>query len=167
MILGSGFCMAIAKKNRALVDDAHHVARYLKPKFLIRDALDEKIIGVYGQAFKLRSGEEFLSANWIEYFELPKLDALKNIVSGMKASKLSVSSKGALAVANIANIKSIGKDRKSKIGVEYRPTQGNKSHSGIFNTLNEDTEMLDLLSREAFSELVQIEKLVMLKPVGF
>jgi hypothetical protein len=152
--------MTITKKNRELIVDSHNVVRYLKPRFLIRDDFDEDIISIFSQAFELRPNEEFLSVNWLEYFELPnKKDALKLIINDLKASNLPVGSKGALAIANISKIKSIGKDRKTKIRVEYRPNNLNKSHSRVFNIQNEDLEMLDLLSREAFSEIIPIDKL--------
>lgn len=42
--------------------DGSHVVRYAKPT-LVRE--DES---VGGEAFQLRSGEESLSVNWLEYF---------------------------------------------------------------------------------------------------
>jgi hypothetical protein len=47
--------------------DDHHVVRYV-PWARLRKDEHENVIGVLGAAFRLRDGEQYLSATWAEFF---------------------------------------------------------------------------------------------------
>ena len=58
-----------SQKRRDVPDD-HHVARYCNPQRIIIDPETQAILGVYPEAFELRTKEKetYLSAFWMESF---------------------------------------------------------------------------------------------------
>ena len=82
------------------LEDPDRLVRYVPWGKLIKDD-DEKVIGVIGAAFALRSGEEYLSATWCEYFDGSSDQTLRCAVGAIRNSELKPSSKGHFAVAEV------------------------------------------------------------------
>jgi hypothetical protein len=67
--------------------DDHRVVRYVPWSRLRRDE-DDNVIGVLGVAFKLRDGEEYLSATWAEFFRLAPPDNVTAAIKEIRASSV-------------------------------------------------------------------------------
>ena len=87
--------MASPASTTRLLRPEHHVARYCRPRTITNGIISR-------EAFLLREGEQFLSANWLEHFHV--LDRQIQ-VSGVRASlarkNFSVNPNGRFAVLNV------------------------------------------------------------------
>lgn len=67
-----------------------HVLRYVPWARLLRTEKGD-VIGVLGSAFKLWSGEEYLSATWLEYFKCSTRDGnITDAIRTLRQSKIAV-----------------------------------------------------------------------------
>ena len=78
----------------------HHVVRNVPWARLRKDDLDpEKVIGVLGDAFKLRDADDgVLSSTWVEYFAGSANEKIENAIKAMRASKLEIKAKSGFVV---------------------------------------------------------------------
>jgi len=132
-----------------LIPGDHHITRYCKPLQIIDDET------VDGTAYRLRSGEEYLSVNWKEHVEsISNNDPIKEIIKALN-SKFKMNINGGLALANVGEITSKvlnESDDERVLNVTHQPedeaTHGHDdpSHSGIFNLKEEDDLIADLIA---------------------
>jgi hypothetical protein len=62
-----------------------HVVRYV-PWARLRKDEEDNVIGVLGAAFRLREGEEYLSATWAEFFKKSiHCEAVESAVKAIRA----------------------------------------------------------------------------------
>ncbi len=83
-------------KGDELPDD-DHVVRYAKPALVREDG------SVGGEAFQLRSGEESLSVNWLEYF--PGISKPQQVQQVRQRSRLRLRPNGRFAELNVGQTK--------------------------------------------------------------
>ena len=106
----------------------HHVARYCR----------RRDIGISGTpldtAFYLRSGEEYLSTNWLEYFhESERQSQIDGVIGALAGKGFHVAGNGSLAVLAVGDATSACKDRLDLdvrfmvLGDAHDP-----SHTGIY-----------------------------------
>ncbi len=140
------------KSGDKLPDD-HHIIRRI-PFAKLRKDENDNIIGVLFEAFKLRHNEQTLSATYLEYFPGSKKEQIKRAVWAIRASNLSVTSRSGFAIGNVNAIHTACKNRNHKIRIVYEPEDDNKAHSSVRRLPRDDTDLLELLAAETWSELV-------------
>lgn len=114
--------------KRGQIGEKHHVTRYCKPMSVDDNGLP------MASAFKLRYKEEYLSVNWLEFFETSDLPQRIDFVrKAFRDKNYTIKPNGRLAVLRVGEVK----DLISRLGlypvrVEHLPGKNNPSHSGIF-----------------------------------
>jgi hypothetical protein len=151
----------VLKKNDPIPND-DHILRYVSPSRLRKDE-DENVIGILGEAFKLREGESDLSANWIEYFNGSHDEQIHHAVKEFR-THFPVRPKAGFAVGKVVDIKSLcAEKRNRRIVIVSDPTTKktldgkpykNKTHVAVKSLPAEDMELLELLATDAWSHLV-------------
>jgi hypothetical protein len=131
----------------------HHIVRYV-PWSKLRKDEDDHVLGVLGEAFKLRPSDKVLSTTWLQYFASPRAAQIRAAVCAIRASKLKPGGKSGFAVGNVAAITAVCADRGHKIRIVHEPEDDNKAHTSVRQFPREDMELLELLAAVAWSELV-------------
>lgn len=149
------------KKNDPIPDD-NHILRYVSPSRLRKDE-EDKVIGILGEAFKLRDGESNLSANWLEYFSGAHDEQIANAIKEFR-KHFDVKPRAGFAVGKVDDIKTACLDKSNrKIFVVSYPTikktldgkpYKNKSHVAVKSLPADDMELLELLAIDAWCHLV-------------
>jgi hypothetical protein len=94
----------------------HHVVRNVPWGKLRKDENDpERVIGVLGEAFKMRPVEDTLSTTWLEYFPGSRGEQIKGAVHAMRASKLEIKAKSGFAIGNVGIISTTAAARNYSI----------------------------------------------------
>jgi hypothetical protein len=132
----------------------HHVVRYV-PWSKLRKDEDDHVLGVLGEAFKLRPSEKFLSTTWLEYFAGSRATKIKGAVRAIRASKLKPGGKSGFTIGKVASIIAACADRGHKIRIVHEPEDDNKAHASVRQFPRENMELLELLAAVAWSELVR------------
>ncbi len=121
--------------------DQDHISRYCRPKTLQEDGQPSRA------SFMLRPDEEFLSVNWLEYFDLP--DRQAQITQVRQVIRLKLQAKAKIAVLNVGGILDrIHRNSARVLAVLHEPEQDNPSHSGIHGYTHEDDLVADLIAEE-------------------
>ena len=113
--------------------DEHHVARYCKPSS-VEDGLPS------AEAFTLKQDEEYLSVNWLEYFNAPDLTAaVERVREAFRNKSYQVRRNARFAVLNVEAAKrAVHKATESMPAIKHLPTRDDPSHTGIFGGTAED-----------------------------
>jgi len=134
------------------IPDPDHIARFCRPL----QVADEQI---QATAFMLRSNEESLSVNWLEFFNCSNRDSEIIEIRNVYSAKLNIGARAKIAVLNVGEVceKILTKspDRR-KIEVLHDPDPiedgpSDPSHSGIYN-LKQDDELIAELILETVHE---------------
>jgi len=108
--------------HAADIPDQHHVLRYCRPR-----QVDNGTITM--SAFLLRSSEEFISVNWMEYFGVDiTADIQVEKVREDMGESLTLSASGRFAKINVGDLKK----RIESAEVKHQPEPENPSHAGIY-----------------------------------
>jgi len=109
------------------IDEEHHVSRYCKSRFI-----DEGL--PISDAFKLRDKEEYLSVNWLEYFNTPNIvQAIDCVRQVFRDKGYSIGREGRFVSLKVRKIKNVilkHSDRPAR--VMHLPTKKDPSHCGVF-----------------------------------
>jgi hypothetical protein len=133
----------------------HHIVRSVAWGKLRKDENDpERVIGVLGEAFKLRPGEDTLSTTWLEYFAGTRREQIFSAIRAMRASKLHISTKRGFAIGNVGNVADVAAAHNYSIRVLHEPEDDNKAHVGVHRWPPDDMTFFELLAAESWSELV-------------
>ena len=100
--------------------DSSHVLRYCSPKHVSKEIIK-------APAFCFRPGEEFLSVNWMEYFDKPVKGQVDEIRAAL-SRKLKLKPKGRFARLQV----SVMKERIQSAQVKHIPEPEDPSHAGIY-----------------------------------
>ena len=113
------------------IENAHHVMRYCRPKQVQRGKITES-------AFALREKEEYLSANWLEYFnEGMQFPELLRKTRETVGQSLNLPHNGRFAKIHVGDAK-----RKIKgVRIQYRPVDNNPAHAGIYPPSEKNREI--------------------------
>ncbi|MGT2436495.1 hypothetical protein ACU4GH_11955 [Bradyrhizobium betae] len=146
------------------LSDDHHVVRHV-PNALV-DWEDEEagtIKGVFPQAFELKEKDAgYLSTCWREFFAGGKLKQLAGIAAFMgKTRKVTV--KQAFAVGRVGDVKAACLEHGQKIRVTHEPDPNeNLAYSAIRRYQTDNIELLELLAKEAWNDVVPSKYVVTL-----
>lgn len=134
----------------------HHVIRNVPWTRLRKDDADpEKVIGVLGDAFKLRDADDgVLSSTWVEYFAGSQNEKIENAIKAMRASNLEIKTKSGFVFGEVQAIAAIANEKGYKIRVLHEPEDDNKAHVAMRRWPSEDMELFELLAAEAWSAIV-------------
>lgn len=103
------------------IPDSNHVLRYCRPSHL-------KVGKVKASAFELRASDEFLSVNWMEFFEKnASTDAQVAEIRNVMDEKFTLSSNGRFARLNVGEVK----EQIDGAQVRHIPDDNDLSHAGI------------------------------------
>ena len=150
ILLHAGFRMPPTK-----LPPDHHLVRNVPWGKLRKDENDpEKVIGVLGEAFKMRPVEQTLSTTWLEYFAGTRQQQVYGAIRAMRASSLDIKTNSGFAVGNVGNIAAAAAARDYSIRVLHEPTEDNKAHVALRRWPRDDMLLFELLAAEAWSELV-------------
>ena len=106
--------------------DEHHVLRYCPPSKIDDDGLPAV------EAFLPRESDNFLSTNWMEYFNEGEVGDVIAQVLVVLRKKLTIKGKGKLARLNVGEAKSAARAAGyGNVNIEERPEKGDLSHAGI------------------------------------
>lgn len=139
------------------IDEKDHVARYCKPPCVRADGLP------LACAFQLRLklNENYLSVNWLEYFnELNLARAVDCVRQVFRNKGYRPASSGRFAVLQVDQIKSVISSLSPKpFRVKYLPTAKDPSHTGIFGYTASDKLIALKISELACAEDMHLTKL--------
>jgi hypothetical protein len=156
----NGFRMTKFKKGKKLPNE-DHIVRHVPFRNLRRDA-DGKVLGILPQAFEHREVDDYLSVNWLEYFEGDNKTRLVQTKKSIEAAKVSktISMSSYLAIGNVGNVNKVCLEAShSKVRISYAPSKNNSAHSGIYNLPKLDQELMATLAEEAFTNYVSVSSL--------
>ena len=128
--------------------DKDHVARYCKPS-----TVDQGMPLV--AAFQLRSGEEYLSVNWLEHSGTRNIAAAMRAVSaGFLGRGYGLSRSGRFAVLNVGSAKqAVFEALGHSLSIDHMPSEADQSHAGIHGYPPDDlavaAELAMLIARSA------------------
>ncbi len=130
------------------IDENQHVSRYCKPLCVDPSGLP------LGCAFELRSNEEYLSVNWLGFYNesdlYKSLDCVRKV---FQKKGFSTAKSGRYVVLQVSKIKSLLSILSSKeCRVEHLPSQNDPSHAGIFGYSESDKTIALRISELATHE---------------
>ena len=133
----------------------HHIVRNVPWGKLRKDDNDpEKVIGVLGEAFKMRPVEDTLSTTWLEYFAGVRQEQIHDAIRAMRASKLDIKTKSGFAIGNVGSIAAVAAAHNYSIRVLHEPKDDNKAHVAVRRWPRDDMTLFELLAADAWSEVV-------------
>ena len=91
-------------------------------------------------AFELRTGEPYLSANWLEYFDTLDLTIAVNEVRKAFLDKgYRLRQNGRFAVFNVGAAKIAAREATGRtLRIEHLPMDDDESHAGVFGYTEDD-----------------------------
>jgi hypothetical protein len=136
--------------------ETDHVVRYV-PWSRLRKDENDNVIGVLGVAFRLREGEDYLSATWAEFFNDSTHKArVSSAVKAIRASKVDVRPRSGFAIGNVGGVKStcLADKRKHRIRVIHEAMDDNPAHAALRLWPHDNDALLDLLAEGEWSATV-------------
>lgn len=132
-----------------------HIVRHASWTKLRKDDNDpERVIGVLGEAFKMRPVDTYLSTTALEYFPGDRQRKITCAVQAMRASSLTIPSKSGFAIGNISKISEAAATKEYKLRILHEPADDNKAHVAVRRFPPDDMELFELLAADAWSEVV-------------
>lgn len=132
----------------------HHLMRYVPFSKLIRDD-DDNVIGVLGEAFKLRPSEEYLSATWVQFHLKGDLQRdIEAAVHTIRASELKPTPKSAFVTGKVEGIDAACRAKGRKIRFIHEREADNEAHAALRHWPNEMPELFDRLASVEWSSIV-------------
>lgn len=115
--------------NLAPLDSTDHVVRYCRPRTI--DSQGRITSAAF--AFRIREKrEEFLSVNWLEYFEAANREERVSLLRVALGEKLTLSRNGRLGVLEIGQVRALAQNLATgSVRVERHQSQEDPSHAGI------------------------------------
>ena len=133
----------------------HHIVRNASWAKLRKDENDT-VIGVLGEAFKMRRVDTYLSTTWLEYFAGARAEQITAAVRAMRASSLTIPTKSGFAIGNVGKIAATAEasEKAYKLRILHEPADDNKAHVAVRRFPPDDIELFELLAIDAWSEVV-------------
>jgi hypothetical protein len=132
--------------------DEDHVMRYV-PWGRLRKDEDDNVLGFLGDAFKLKPDEDYLSVNWLEYFDGVREAIIQASVRTFR-NTLKVGTKSSFGIGNVSKIKAVCRSNGANVRIVYEPEDDNKPHAAIRRLPRDDFTLLEALAADAFVELI-------------
>lgn len=125
------------------ISDNHHVSRYVGASNVEDGQID-------GLAFQLRKNDNFLSVNWLEFFDLKDKKAeIQKIREAFADKGRGVGTKAKFVVLNVGEMREYVQqesDDNRILSVLHDPQDNDLSHSGIYNMRHDDPLIGDLIA---------------------
>lgn len=132
----------------------HSIVRNASWAKLRKDDNDpEKVIGVLGEAFKMRAVDTYLSTTSLEYFPGDRQAQIVGAVRAMRASNLNISPKSGFAIGNVGKIAAAAA-KSYTLRILHEPSADNKAHVAVRRFPRDDMELFELLASTVWSEVV-------------
>lgn len=132
-----------------------HIVRQASWTKLRKDDNDpERVIGVLGEAFKMRPVDTYLSTTALEYFSGDRQQKITGAVQAMRASNLTIPTKSGFAIGNIGRISEAAATKNYRLRVLHEPEEDNKAHVAVRRFPSDDMELFEMLAADAWSEVV-------------
>jgi hypothetical protein len=133
--------------------DDDHVVRYV-PWARLRKDEDNNVIGVLSAAFRLRDGEEYLSATWSEFFGGDHQKSLGCAVRAIRASDIDVRPQSGFAIGQVGPIKAacLADRNRHKIRIIHERADDNPAHAALRLWPRENESLLELLAETDWGE---------------
>jgi hypothetical protein len=112
------------------IPDEHHLSRHAGFRSIISLPNGSRIVSSH--LFRLKEGEEYISVDWLEYFQCDYRERLDRIRNALEARYRIVGVKSGLAIVNIHEIKIAGRNNQRELSVMTTGDQNDPSHSGIY-----------------------------------
>ena len=130
------------QKGRQIPDE-DHIARYVRPRLILTDPTTGAVT-VSPDAFKPRTDETDLSANWLEHFSGSQEKQVSSVRKEMRAGGFNVVPKSAFVVGNVGEIKTACTNRHPKrtVRIVSSPTEKIPSHVSVKTIPEEDINLL-------------------------
>ena len=137
------------------IPDSDHIVRHV-PWSKLRKDEDDNVLGVLGEAFRRREGEDTLSVNWVEYFDGEPAQQRIATVQCMRGSELRIrpNSKCGYAIGNVGLIADVCRERSGRIRVIHEPVDSNEGHADVRRLPRDNDGLLDLLAADVWSGLL-------------
>ena len=86
------------------------------------------------EAFLVREGEDYLSVNWLEYFQEPDLStAVQRVREAFRAKGFRLGRRGAFAIIMVGDAKKAIREQSGNLlRFEYAPSHDDASHAAIY-----------------------------------
>lgn len=127
-----------------LIPDDDHVTRYVSGSKIAPSGR------ITGAAFQLRTGEESLSVNWLEFLDLENRDSEIQQIRNVFVDKgRTLQAKAKFAVLNVGKTKTYVRQESQDnrlLSVQHDPEDLDLSHSGIFNIPEDDPSVGDIIA---------------------
>lgn len=126
------------------IPDPDHIARFCRPM----QAPEGQI---QATAFMLRSDEEYLFVNWLEYLNCSSRDHEINEIRNIYSEKFNVGARAKIAVLHVGEVREkvlTESPDKRNIEVLHDPIENDvydPSHSGIYNLKQDDELIAELI----------------------
>jgi hypothetical protein len=135
--------------------DEQSILRHVAPARLRKDE-DGKVVGVFLQAFELRPKEDYLSAAWVEYFQLG--DDAANVAAAVEEFKknLKIKPTHRFVRGNVGRIREACNTYNQKVRISHEPLANFDSHASVRQISTDSSELLELLAEEAWAELLDV-----------
>lgn len=136
------------------IPDEDELLRAVPYARLERDA-DDNIIGITAEAFRLRDGEEYLSANWVDFFKTPlRSDRVVAAIRSARKGERKIGAKSGFAITQTGRLKSAAARYGRSLRVSHEPEDLCPEHVAIRRYPKDCEELLELLAAEHWAELV-------------
>jgi hypothetical protein len=137
------------------LDPEHHALRYV-PWSKLRKDEDDNVLGVLGDAFKLRESDEYLSATWVEFFVGSHDECVVSAVQAVRGSRVDVKPRSGFAVGKVAHIRDtcLADEKKIRIRFIHAPEDDNEAHAALRNWPRDNDDLLALLAEDSWSRVV-------------
>lgn len=131
--------------------DNQTIVRHVRKGSLRRDE-DANVIGVNPDAFRHRSGEDYLSATWAEHLNNGGV-GVENAIR-MFRTCLSVNRSDGYAIGSVGPIKKACARFSAKIRVVHEPDPPNDGHVAVRRVPRDNLELLQRLASVEWSRYV-------------
>ncbi len=137
-------------KRHYSLPDADHVMRYVPRKLQELDD-DGNVVGFYPGAFAHRDGEEYLSVNWLEYYEQTHASNVTACKAGLQT--VLKGAKSMFGVGQVGRVKELSQYNGKPVRIVHYPnSNSNPSHSAIFTDIPVHDTVCESLALEFYKE---------------
>jgi hypothetical protein len=132
--------------RRRLTAEEHVVRHCSNSKLMKRNG---QVVGVFGEAFRLRSAEKYLSSTWFEYFTGSRQDRFVATIAALRGMPREIKKKDGLVILSVNRLEACGTARAVKIKCWHEPKPNNRAYAAIRGLpLEQDSDLMDLIAEE-------------------
>ena len=131
------------------------VVRYVGFGKMAKDA-DDNIIGPAFTAFVMRSGEDYLSVSWCQFYSGSVEEQMGCAIEDLRSS-LNVKPKGCFCVAEVEKLKQDADLFSASLATFFHPMDENPSHAGIYGIGTDNRQLQDYVARKSWRRFLTKE----------